>query len=415
MLPAVEDRECCSLSESESACLEVADIFRNYGGQYRASHKLSGKQQAVMFDIEHCRRSYFGYHVDICDHCGHTDRFANSCRNRHCPKCQGIARRLWVNARLEDLLPIPYYHVTFTLPHMLNPFVGYNRELIYNLLFDCAAETLLQFGRDPKWLGALIGFYGILHTWGGKLWQHLHLHFIVAGGGLTEDGRWAQPKYKGKFIFPVKALSRVFRGKFIAALKSANAEGRLVLPPGLRHLRHTGQFENFVDALVARNWVVFAKPPFADPQKVVRYIGRYTHRIAISNSRLTKLEDDQVYFHYKDYRDDGKWKQCHLKAEEFIKRFLMHLLPRGFHRIRHYGFLSNGRCKAKVAQIRKLLSAEDAMDQLKHKVVEDHVGVICPVCEKGSLTPICIVHRLGHVVLSAMAMLFFNQPVWDTS
>jgi hypothetical protein len=399
----------------KAAKLEVADIFREYGECYRANQRLSVKQQAVMFDIEHCRRSHFGYHIDICEHCGHTEPFANSCRNRHCPKCQGIARRLWVNARLEDLLPIPYYHVTFTLPHMLNPFVGYNRELIYNLLFDCAAETLLQFGRDPKWLGALIGFYGILHTWGGKLWQHLHLHFIVSGGGLTEDGRWVQPRYKGKFIFPVKALSEVFRGKFIEALKRAYSQGRLVLPRGLRHLKHAGQFENFVDALVARDWVVFAKPPFGDPQKVVRYIGRYTHRIAISNSRLIKVEDDQVYFHYKDYRDDGKWKQCHLKAEDFIKRFLMHLLPRGFHRIRHYGFLSNGRCKAKVARIRKLLSAENAMDQLKQKVVQDQVGVLCPVCEKGRFIPILIAHRFGYMFSNAMSMLNCELPVWDTS
>ena len=210
--------------------------------------------------------------------------------------------------------------------------------MIYELLFDCASETLLQFGCDPKWLGALIGFYGILHTWGGKLWQHLHLHFIVSGGGLSEDGRWVTPRYKGKFIFPVRALSQVFRGKFIEGLKKAYAAGRLVLPLGLRHLKNAGQFENFVDALVARNWVVYAKRPFAGPQKVVRYIGRYTHRIAISNSRLIKIEEDRVYFHYKDSRDDGKFKQCHLKAEDFIKRFLMHVLPKGFHRIRHYGF-----------------------------------------------------------------------------
>jgi len=415
MRVAIEKQRCCARSESKPDRLEVADIFRKYGDHYRTSHKLSGKQHAVMSDIEHCRRSYFGYHVDICDHCGHKDRFANSCRNRHCPKCQGIAQRRWVNTRLEDLLPIAYYHVTFTLPHMLNPLIGYNRELIYDLLFDCASETLLQFGRDPKWLGALIGFYGILHTWGGKLWQHLHLHFIVSGGGLSEDGRWVTPKYKGKFIFPVRALSMVFRGKFIEGLKNAYANGRLVLPTGLRHLKNAGQFESFVDALVARNWVVYAKRPFAGPEKVVRYIGRYTHRIAISNSRLTKIEDEQVFFNYKDYRDDGKWKQCHLMAEDFIKRFLMHVLPKGFHRIRHYGFLSNGRSKAKVAQIRKLLSNENDLNQLKQKVIEDHAGVICPVCAKGRLIPIMIVHRMGFVLKSVASVLYPNPPAWDTS
>lgn len=415
MHAAIDKQRCCARSESNSDRLEVADIFRKYGDTYRASHNLSAKQQSVMFDIEHCRRSYFGYHVDVCDHCGHTDQFGNSCRNRHCPKCQGIAQRIWVNARLEDLLPIPYYHVIFTLPHLLNPLVGYNRELIYDLLFDSASETLLQFGRDPKWLGALIGFYGILHTWGAKLWQHLHLHFIVGGGGLSEDGSWVTPKYKDKFIFPVKALSVVFRGKFIEGLKTAHADGQLVLPTGLRHLKNAGQFEDFVDALVARNWVVYAKRPFAGPEKVVRYIGRYTHRIAISNSRLIKIENDEVYFNYKDYRDDAKWKPCHLKAEDFIKRFLMHLLPKGFHRIRHYGFLSNGRCKAKVSQIRKLLPNEDDLVQLKQKVIEDHAGMICPVCAKGRLTPIMIVHRMGSMLKPIAATLYPNPPAWNTS
>ena len=360
MRPAVAKVANASQSSKQSK-LEVADIFRRYGGAYRAAHKLSSKQQSVMFDIEHCRSSHFGYHIDICDQCGHIDFGYNSCRNRHCPQCQGIAQRRWVNARLEDLLPIDYYHVTFTLPHLLNPLVGYNRKLIYNLLFDCASATLLQFGQDPKWLGAMIGFYGILHTWGGKLWQHPHVHFIVSGGGLSEDGRWVQPKYKGKFIFPVRALSQVFRGKFIERLKAAYATGKLVVPAKMSHLKDSAQFEKFIDQLVARNWVVFAKPPFGGPEKVVRYIGRYTHRIAISNNRLIKMEKDRVYFNYKDYRDNGCWKQGVLKSEEFIRRFLLHILPKGFHRIRHYGFLSNGRCKAKVAQIRKLLACDDEL------------------------------------------------------
>jgi hypothetical protein len=411
-----------AVAEAERRCqrpkrakLEVADIFRNCGESYRAEHKLSGKQHEVMFDISNCRRGYFGYHLDICDRCGHTERFANSCRNRHCPKCQGIAQRIWVNARLEDLLPIPYYHVTFTIPHLLNPLVGCNRELIYNLLFDSASETLLQFGRDAKWLGALIGFYGILHTWGGKLWRHLHVHFIVSGGGLSDDGRWVHPKYKGKFIFPVKALSQVFRGKFIQGLKKAYAEGRLVLPAGLRHLKHEAQFENFVDALVARNWVVFAKRPFAGAEKVARYIGRYTHRIAISNHRLIKIENDQVHFKYKDYRAKGRWKAAELSATEFIRRFLQHVLPKGFHRIRHYGFLSNGRCKARVAQIRTLLPNGDDQTVLKQKEIEDHGGKSCPRCAEGRLTPCLIVHRMGLVINDAALALYLKLPAYDTS
>jgi hypothetical protein len=248
------------------------------------------------------------------------------------------------------------------------------------------------------------------------LWQHLHVHFIVSGGGLSEDGRWVEPKYKGKFIFPVRALSEAFRGKFIERLKSAYADAKLVLPEGLIHLKDAVQFEGFVDALVARNWVVFAKPPFGGPEQVVRYIGRYTHRIAISNDRLIKIEKDRVYFNYKDYRDNGCWKPGVLKAEEFIRRFLMHVLPDGFHRIRHYGFLANGRCKAKVAQIRKLLSCgEELNNDLKEKVIEDHAGLICPVCEKGRLTPLLVVHRTGQVISNATSVLFSNRLVWDTS
>jgi len=393
---------------------EVADIFRLYGPDYRTDNKLSLKQHQVMFDIEHCRTSYFGYHVDICDTCDYFDQSHNSCRNRHCPKCQGIARRIWVNARLDDLLPIPYYHVVFTLPHLINLFALYNKELIYNLLFDCAAETLLQFGRDPEWLGALIGFYGILHTWGGKLWQHLHLHFIVPGGGLTEDNRWVEPKYRrGKFLFPVCALSEVFRGKFIERLKAAYYDGNLSIPSKLKRLEDPNRFERWIDDLVERNWVVFTKPPFKTPEKVVRYIGRYTHKVAISNSRILSIDKGDVRFQYKDYKDSGCIKECRLRASEFIRRFLMHVLPDGFHRIRHFGLFSNGRCKAKVAQIRELLGSEnDAALMSKDQLTEDHAGIVCPVCKKGRLTPLVLVNRMGVAVLST---LYYDKLYWNTS
>ena len=387
---------------------EVADIFRRYGPDYRTDNKLSPKQHQVMFDIEHCRTSYFGYHVDICDACDYFDQSHNSCRNRHCPKCQGVARRIWVNARLDDLLPIPYYHVVFTLPHLINLFALYNKDLIYNLLFDCAAETLLQFGRDPEWLGAMIGFYGILHTWGGKLWQHLHTHFIVTGGGLSETGQWVAPKYKGKFLFPVRALSKVFRGKFIKRLKAAYYDGSLSIPSDLKHLEDPNRFERWVDDLVARNWVVFSKPPFKTPEKVVRYIGRYTHKVAISNHRILSIDNGIVWFLYKDYKDKGRIKKCRLRAPEFIRRFLMHVLPDGFHRIRHYGLFANGRCKARVAQIRQLLGSENN----DIPPAEDHGGIVCPACKKGRLNPIKVVHRMGHVVLNT---LYFNRLSWDTS
>ena len=392
---------------------EVADIFKRCGADYRADHKLSTKQHQVMFDIEHCRSSYFGYHVDTCDACDYTDHSYNSCRNRHCPKCQGIARRIWVNARFEDLLPIPYYHVVFTLPHLLNPLVGWNRELIYNLLFDCAAATLLQFGRDPEWLGAQIGFYGILHTWGGKLWQHLHLHFIVGGGGLNESGQWVEPKYKGKFLFPVRALSKVFRGKFIERLKEAYNTGELIIPERLDFLKDGDQFERWLDLLVARNWVVFTKSPFETPEKVIRYIGRYTHRIAISNQRLLKLDDDGVYFRYKDYRDEGQWKTACLKAEEFIRRFLMHVLPDGFHRIRHYGLFANGKCKAKVAEIRQMFNSDENVLSLP----EESFHLPCPKCKTGRMIPRLCMDRYGIFLLDVLSRCTVNlsRPVWDTS
>ena len=199
--------------------LEVADIFQRYSEQYRSEHKLTPKQHAAMFDIEHCRTSYFGYHVDVCDQCNWLDHSYNSCRNRHCPKCQGIAQRKWVAARMANILPVPYFHTVFTLPHIINPLVPFNKELLYEAIFDCASQTLLQFGQDPKWLGATIGFYGILHSWGGKLWSHLHIHFVVPAGGVDSQGRWVEPKYKGRFLFPVQAVSQVFRGKFIQRLK----------------------------------------------------------------------------------------------------------------------------------------------------------------------------------------------------
>lgn len=390
--------------------LEVADIFRLYGSDYRTGQKLSLKQRQVMFDIEHCRTSYFGYHVDVCDHCGAIDSGCNSCRNRHCPKCQGVARRIWVNARLKDLLPVSYYHVVFTLPHLINPLVGWNREFIYTLLFDCAAQTLLQFGRDPKWLGALIGFYGILHTWGGKMWQHLHTHFIVPGGGLTEDDRWVEPKYKGKFLFPVKAMSKVFRGKFIKALKRAYLTGQLVLSDGLRHLSDGDRFEQWLDILVARNWVVYAKAPFDSAEKVVRYIGRYTHRIAISNQRLIKVEDGIVHFRYKDYRNKGRWKTARLKAQEFIRRFLLHVVPDGFHRIRHYGLFANGRCKKMVCIIRQLLDV--GTDNLPEP---DIIGIECKACGIGRLRTLFSFHLFGSTINRFVTEAVAPKLILDSS
>jgi hypothetical protein len=418
IIPVACRKERSSSKEPERTQLELADIFREYAPGYCANHSLSKKQHSVMFDIEHCRTSELGYHVDICTECGHTEHAHNSCRNRHCPKCQGIARRKWVRARLKDLLPIPYYHSVFTLPHKIFPISLYNKLIFYELLFESAAHTLLQFGKDPKHLGALIGFYGILHTWGGKLWQHLHLHFIVTGGGLNKSGQWMEPKYKGKFLFPVCALSEVFRGKFIEGLKAAYYNGKLVFPGEYSHLEEPRLFEAWIDELVARDWVVFSKPPFSTPEEVVKYIGRYTHKVAISNNRLISMEDGQVRFKYKNYKKKGStgysWEEASLSAEEFIRRFLIHVLPEGFHRIRHYGFLANGRCKAAVKKIRELLAPQQHRPNVDLNQ-EEFIGIKCPVCKKGIMTTVMAVHRFGIFVFSAFRQIYSPKAVWDTS
>jgi len=391
----------------------VADVFREYGEEYRSNKGLTKKQRAVMYAIEHCRTSAFGYHVDQCDECGYRDAAHNSCRDRHCPKCQGISRRKWINARLQDILPVSYYHVVFTLPHHLFPLSLYNKQLVYELFLQCSSGTLITFGRDPEWLGATIGFYGLLHSWGQTLWQHIHGHFIVAGGGLTEDGRWVEPRYRNKFLFPVPALSKVFRGKFIEGLKKAYYRDKLVIPDELNHLKQADEFEKWVDELVARNWVVYAKPPFAGPEELVNYIGRYTHRVAISNHRLLSIANGEIRFQYKDYKDKKKTaKQMSLKAHDFIQRFLWHVLPEGFHKIRHYGFLANGKAKTKVAQIRELL--QQSVTNKEEESCMDNAGMLCPICKKGRLLPSLIMDRFGRIIVRGLAF-FKSGYAYDTT
>lgn len=375
---------------------EVSDIFRLYGKEYRSQNDMTKKQHAVMSAIENCRTSDYGFHVDQCNHCGHTETDFNSCRDRHCPKCQGISRKKWVKKRLKEVLPVPYFHAVFTLPHFLHSFILYNKQLIYDLLFSGSSETLLTFGRDPKWLGGEIGFYGILHSWGQTLWHHPHVHFIVPGGALADDGRWIEPKYKEKFLFPVHALSKVFRGKFIEGLKSAYYRGDVKLPPDLSDLKRPDNFKRWLDCLVGRDWIVYCKPPFGDAEEVIRYIGRYTHRVAISNQRIVEVDNDKVVFSYKDYKANTVvWRTMPLNAQEFIRRFLWHVLPKGFHKIRHYGFLANGRCKTKVAQIRSLLGAESIEDDCS---MNDDFRIKCPECGQGKLYPMLIINRFTRII-----------------
>ena len=396
---------------------EVADIFNLYGEKYRQNNNLTTDQLNVMYAIEHCRTAEYGYHVDVCDTCGHIESAYNSCRNRHCPKCQGIAKRKWVEARIHELLPVAHHHATFTLPNQISVLSLHNQKLIYDLLFNSASKTLLVFGDDPKWLGAKTGFYGILHTWSQTLWPHVHLHFIVPAGGLTDDGKWIEPKYKGTFLFPVPALSKVFRGKFIEGLKKAYYAGELVLPDNLK-IKDDDEFEQWIDLLVSKNWVVNSKPPFSGPEEVVRYIGRYTHRIAISNHRIISIADGQICFSYKDNKEKDKskvWKEMVLPADQFIERFLWHILPKRYHRIRHYGFLNNGEKHANLETIRKFFKTQESVKEFAEVITTDDTdGITCPKCEKGRLRPFLVTDRYNQILKFDLSV-FLKKEARDTS
>lgn len=407
----------CRREQLRPQC-EVADIFNLYGDEYRQSHKLTTDQLNVMYAICHCRTAAYGFHADVCDNCGHIDTAYNSCRNRHCPKCQGIAKRKWVHARLDELLPVAYHHATFTLPNQLSKLSLYNQKLIYDLLFDAASQTLLIFGDDPKWLGAKIGFYGILHTWSQTLWPHVHIHFIVTAGGLTDKGEWVEPKYKGKFLFPVPALSKVFRGKFIEGLKKDYYAGNLVMPESEEELNRPEKFEQWLDRLVSRNWVVNSKPPFSGPDEVVRYIGRYTHRIAISNHRIISIANGQIRFSYKDNQEKDKskmWKEMVLPADQFIERFLWHILPKCYHRIRHYGFLNNGEKHVNLETIREYFESQEGVEEFAEVITTDDTdGITCPKCEKGKLRPFLSTDQYGKILKFDISV-FLKKEARDTS
>jgi len=370
--------------------LEVADILRRHGEAFRRAHagRLSLGQLKVMSAIEACRTAVMGGHVARCDDCAHLAVAYNSCRNRHCPKCQGAAAQAWLAEREADLLPLAYYHVVFTLPAAVGAIAYQNKAVVYDLLFKAAAETLLTIAADPKHLGARIGLTSVLHTWGSALTHHPHVHCIVPGGGLSAGGeRWIACR-KG-FFLPVRVLSRLFRRLFLDKLGQAHAAGRLAFFNDLAPLAEPTAFEAHLAPLRRAEWVVYAKRPFGGPEAVLAYLARYTHRVAISNSRLISLDDKGVTFRWKDYRArDGAtgkdWiKTMTLPAEEFLRRFLLHVLPGGFHRIRHYGFLASGRRTANIAHIRSLVGAvetrappEDADEPAPSAATEP----ACPCC-----------------------------------
>jgi putative transposase/transposase-like zinc-binding protein len=382
---------------------EVADVFRRYGETYRQQHgaSMSVTQRRVMTAIEVCRTAALGGHLERCDQCGYERNAFNSCRDRHCPKCQCLARAQWIQERQSELLETQYFHVVFTVPEEIAAIAYHNKEVVYGILFQTTAETLRTIAADPKHLGAEIGFFAVLHTWGQALQFHPHLHCVAPGGGLSPDGqRWIS--CRPNFFLHVHVLSRLFRRLFLKALQRTFDSGKLQFFNALEPLRERPAFVQLVDRLKRCEWVVYAKRPFAGPQQVLDYVGRYTHRVAISNNRLLDIENGRVRFQWKDYRDGGQVKTMILSADEFIRRFLLHVLPDGFQRIRYYGFLGNRYRKQKLEQCRRLLGMlppEPAMPAEKdyrdryEELTGDSLHQ-CPQCKQGRMLVIEILPRL---------------------
>jgi putative transposase/transposase-like zinc-binding protein len=364
------------------ASIEVADIFRAAGPAYRAAHAghLSLHQLKVMSAIEHCRTAALGGHVEACEDCGQWRIAYNSCRNRHCPRCQGAAARTWLAEREADLLPVGYFHVVFTLPVEVANIAFQNKALVYDLLFKAASETMLTIAADPKHLGARIGITAVLHSWGSAMMHHPHVHMIVPGGGIAPDGsRWVSSR--PAFLLPVRVLGKLFRRLFLTRLVALHEAGRLSFFGSIAHLAERRAFLRHLAAVRRTRWVVYAKAPFAGPAAVLAYLSRYTHRVAISNRRLIRFDESGVTFRYKDYRRDGVDRQqvMTLAIDEFIRRFLLHVLPRGFHRIRHYGLLAGSARKASLALARELLDVAAPPDDETPREPEDFRPP-CPCC-----------------------------------
>jgi hypothetical protein len=364
------------------ASLEVADIFRAAGPAYRATHAghLSLHQLKVMSAIEHCRTAALGGHVEACEDCGHRRIAYNSCRNRHCPKCQGAAARTWLAEREATLLPVGYFHVVFTLPTKVADIAHHNKAVVYDLLFHAASETMVTIAADPRHLGARIGITAVLHTWGSALTLHPHVHMIVPGGGIALDGaRWISSR--PAFLLPVPVLRKLFRRLFLTKLIALHDAGKLAFFGALAPLADRRAFLRHLSPVRHKRWVVYAKPPFSGPEAVLAYLSRYTHRVAISNQRLLAFGEAAVTFRYKDYRCGAADRQrvMTLAADEFIRRFLLHLLPSGFHRIRHYGLLSASARNASLARARQLLAVAPSQDDDPPDQPLD-VRPPCPCC-----------------------------------
>jgi hypothetical protein len=369
--------------------LEVADVFREQQGAFlkRWGHTLSPQQRKALRDIGACRTAALGGHIEQCDDCPHEVIAYNSCRNRHCPKCQSTSRDRWLAERAKELLPVPYCHVIFTIPEPLKPLALQNQRLVYGLLFRAVSQTLLEIAADPRRLGAQVGFLAVLHTWTQNLLHHPHIHCVVPAGGLAPDGaRWIP--CRRKFFLPVAVLSQLFRGKFLALLRDAFADGKLEFHGQLVPLRQFTRFHALLRQLKSIKWVVYAKPPFGGPEYVLKYLARYTHRVAISNGRLLGFENGQVTFQWRDSKDGNRIKVMTLDAVEFIRRFLLHILPLSFVKIRHFGFLSNRRRSAALALCRQRLPQAPADSHVADILSDPQRSAIkrrCPICQRGTL------------------------------
>jgi hypothetical protein len=390
--------------------LEVADVVRAHGAEFRQAHaaSLSQRQRRVLRSIELCRTAALGGHLERCDQCGHERNAYNSCADRHCPKCQSLARAKWLEKRQAELLPCEYFHVVFTLPAQLAALALQNKRQMYALLFRATAETLQSIAADPKHLGAQIGFFCILHSWGQTLHAHPHLHCVVPGGGISRDGsRWVSCRRR-RFFLPVEVLSCRFRNLYIRYLKKIYAAGKLRFYGQLQHLSSPASFARYLAPLRRKKWVVYAKAPFGGPARVLDYLGRYTHRVAISNHRLQELTEGQVTFAYKDYKHQHQHKLMTLSADEFLRRFLLHVLPDGFQRIRHYGLLSNRHRAENLARCRELLSMPALIPQPqqnyreRYQQLTGHDLLLCPRCIQGHML------RIGLLSVGA-------GPGWDSS
>jgi Putative transposase/Transposase zinc-binding domain len=373
--------------------LEVADVFRRYGEAYRQNHgaSMSAEERRVMAAIEVCRTAILGGHLERCDQCDYERNCFNSCRDRHCPKCQSLARAQWIEHRQAELLDCPYFHVVFTMPEEIAAIAYQNKEVVYDILFHATAETLKTIAADPKHLGAEIGFFAVLHSWGQNLMFRPHLHCVVPGGGLSADGqRWV--RCRARFFLSVRVLSRLFRRLFLERIEKAFNSGKLQFFASLGFLRDPYAFAARIASAKESEWVVYAKRPFAGPQQVLDYVGRYTHRVAISNNRLVDIENGRVQFHWKDYRDNSQIKVMDLGADEFIRRFLLHVLPEGFQRIRYYGFLANRDRRKKLALCRQLLGMQTLSQTTSVKNYRERYQeltgrslTLCPRCQRGQM------------------------------